>query len=219
MADVKTLPLFPLGVVLVPHADLPLHIFEERYKRMIGECIEGNKVFGVVLHGAGGVRSVGCTARVVDVLKRYEDGRMDILTRGEERFRILRLFQDDPCLEALVELFDDEPEEATPEMEAIARRGIQVVNRLAEMLDEPQRYELGENWDPKSVSYLLAGSPGFQPKEKQEFIEMTCTRTRIQKSTRAMEKTLDRMRITQEIEKIIRGNGRVPEAWREPARG
>ncbi len=144
------------------------------------------------------------------MLERYDDGRMDILTHGRHRFRILQVFQDKPYLEALVDFFDDEDEEPTPELEAFARKGIQMINQLSEMMEQPQRYELGETWDLKSVSYILAGNPGFQPKEKQEFIEMTSTGSRIQKSLRAMEKTLERLRLTQEIEKIIHGNGRLP---------
>jgi Lon protease-like protein len=210
MSDTKTIPLFPLGLVLVPQMDLPLHIFEERYKLMIRECLEGGTEFGVVLHEGSGFHPVGCTARVVEVLKRYDDGRVDILTCGEHRFRILQVFQDKPYLEALVDFFDDEPEETTPELEACARKGIELIRQLSEMMDQPQSIELEEMHDLKGVSYLLAGNPGFQPREKQEFIEMTSTRSRLQKSLKAMEKTLDRLRLTEEIEKIIHGNGRVP---------
>ena len=82
----KRIPLFPLGLVLLPKMALPLHIFEDRYKQMIAECLAEDRPFGILHFDGKTVASVGCTARVVQVLKKYEDGRMDIMTRGEDRF-------------------------------------------------------------------------------------------------------------------------------------
>jgi Lon protease-like protein len=90
-AKVQALPLFPLNVVLFPRQPLPLHIFEQRYRTMIKQCIDNNEPFGVVLAYESDVPAeIGTTARVTDV-KRLPDGRMDIMTVGEERFRILNL--------------------------------------------------------------------------------------------------------------------------------
>jgi ATP-dependent Lon protease len=75
----ERIPLFPLNVVLLPGGDLPLHIFEPRYRRMIHQCIENETEFGMLLSLPKGVVRVGCTAEIVDVAKRYDDGRMDIL--------------------------------------------------------------------------------------------------------------------------------------------
>jgi len=213
---VKTrIPLFPLGVVLVPQMDLPLHIFEERYKTMINECLDEDRVFGVVLYEGSGFRRVGSTARVVQVLKRYEDGRMDILTKGEKRFSIHEVHEDKPYLEAEVEYFDDEPEDATPEMEEMAGKGVDLLNQVSEMGDQPERYTLGEEWDPTRVSYTIAASRSFEPSERQEFIEMTSTSQRLEKGVQALEKTLERIRLTEEIKKIIDGNGKVPHRLKE----
>ena len=77
------IPLFPLGVVLLPQMELPLHIFEERYKVMINECLEQEREFGVVHYDGTDIRSIGCTAKILGVVKHYEDGRMDIVTRGK----------------------------------------------------------------------------------------------------------------------------------------
>ena len=210
------IPLFPLGVALVPQMDLPLHIFEERYKTMINECLDEEKVFGVVLYEGSGFHRIGCTARVVRLLKRYDDGRMDILTRGETRFSIHEVYEDRPYLEADAEFFDDEPEESTPELEDLARKGIDLLNHVSELTGRPERYVLGEKWDLRSVSYILAASQAFEPNERQEFIEMTSMSQRVEKSVRAMEKTLERLRLTQEIKKIINGNGFVPERLQKP---
>ena len=83
------LPLFPLEVVLMPGGHLPLHIFEERYKEMIGEAIRNNTEFGIVLVNRGALVEVGCTAVVQGVLQEYPDGRLDIVTQGRRRFEIL----------------------------------------------------------------------------------------------------------------------------------
>jgi Lon protease-like protein len=85
------LPLFPLQVVLLPGTQLPLHIFEDRYKQMIGEVLRDKLEFGVVLASEKGLVNTGCTASVDRVLKEYADGRLDILTRGRRRFEILLL--------------------------------------------------------------------------------------------------------------------------------
>lgn len=108
------LPLFPLNVVLFPRTPLPLHIFEERYKEMIGEALENNTEFGVVLAGEKGIVNTGCTASIEKVLKKYEDGRMDVLAVGRRRFEILLLNDEKSYLRGAVEFFDDDVFEPTP---------------------------------------------------------------------------------------------------------
>lgn len=102
------LPLFPLNVVLFPRTDLPLHIFEERYKVMIADLLEGSREFGVVLALENGIASVGCTTRISDVTKTYDDGRMDIQTTGYRRFEIATLDEEMAYLRGTVEFFEDE---------------------------------------------------------------------------------------------------------------
>jgi len=105
------LPLFPLQVVLLPGSQLPLHIFEDRYKEMIGEVLRDKLEFGVVLASEKGIVNTGCTATVDRVLKEYPDGRLDILTRGRRRFEVLLLNDERSFLRGAVEFFDDdEPE-------------------------------------------------------------------------------------------------------------
>ena len=112
--DEIILPLFPLEVVLLPEEPLPLHIFEERYKQMIGECLEAQRTgnghgdFGVILLREQALSTVGCTARIVNVTKKYPDGRMDILTVGKRRFELLLTNDARPYLEGSVLFFDDE---------------------------------------------------------------------------------------------------------------
>jgi Lon protease-like protein len=109
------LPLFPLQVVLLPGSQLPLHIFEDRYKEMIGEVLRGKLEFGVVLASEKGIVNTGCTATIDRVLKEYADGRLDILTRGRRRFEILLLNEERSFLRGAVEFFDDDEPQKTEE--------------------------------------------------------------------------------------------------------
>ena len=83
-------PLFPLGLVLLPHELVPLHIFEERYKLMIGECLEEESEFGIVWLSDDGLKEIGCAARVSKVIERFEDGRLNVLVEGTNPFRLVR---------------------------------------------------------------------------------------------------------------------------------
>jgi Lon protease-like protein len=118
------LPLFPLQVVLLPGGELPLHIFEDRYKEMIGEVIRDRLEFGVVLANEKGIVNTGCTATIDQVLRQYPDGRMDIMTRGRRRFEIMLLNDERSFLRGAVEFFDDEdPLEPGDELQQRAIRG------------------------------------------------------------------------------------------------
>ena len=118
----QLLPLFPLAVVLLPGNELPLHIFEDRYKEMIGLSLQQQSEFGVVLAAQGGIVPLGCTATVEQVVKTYEDGRLDILALGRRRFRIESLDQEKEYLRATVEFFDDEAAAAELELRREALR-------------------------------------------------------------------------------------------------
>src|SRR3712207_1754110 len=108
---VSDIPLFPLNVVLMPGAPLPLHIFEERYKQMVNECLEEESEFGMVLADEAGTRRVGCTARIVELVERYEDGRMLILVEGARRFRLNSILTGKPYYVGEVEYLEEEQEE------------------------------------------------------------------------------------------------------------
>lgn len=109
------IPLFPLDVVLFPAAVLPLHIFEERYKAMVAACLERRESFGIVRAKSEGLAVIGCTAIIVNVLQRYDDGRLDILCEGGNRFEIEALDNTRPYLQAEVDPFEDDGSQATRE--------------------------------------------------------------------------------------------------------
>ena len=108
------IPLFPLAVVVFPRTTLPLHIFEERYKEMVGNAIRDSSEFGIVLAQEEGIVNAGCTVVVEKLKQMYPDGRMDILTRGQRRFEIQSLNEEKTYLQAEVTFFDDEDFSETP---------------------------------------------------------------------------------------------------------
>jgi len=108
------IPLFPLNVVLFPGEQLPLHIFEPRYRGMVRECLDAKSPFGMLLALPDGVVRVGCTAEILEVLKQYEDGRMDIITVGRDPFQVVELFSGDPLLEGQVDYLEDSNSVVSP---------------------------------------------------------------------------------------------------------
>ncbi len=150
------LPIFPLELVLLPGVPLPLHIFEPRYKEMITECLEQKKPFGIVRASDEGVAEFGCTAEIISVTKKYDDGRMDILARGVERFEVLEVHQDRSFLQAEISVVhdDDEKEPAKPESELVeqaVRLHAEIVKLAGADLDSADE-------SASNLSFLLAGS-------------------------------------------------------------
>ncbi|WP_319405422.1 LON peptidase substrate-binding domain-containing protein [uncultured Desulfosarcina sp.] len=213
MTETVKIPIFPLGVVLLPDMLLPLHIFEERYKQMIFECLTEQRPFGIVLFDGQSIRSVGCMARIIEIVKRYDDGRMDILTRGGERFVIRGLIQDRAYMEARVFFFDDEQEEASDDQSK------EVVESALNLLKEDPDIHLGvdppnpgDRIHPKTLSYVIAALEGFAPAERQDFLEMTSSTERLKKCVQALSRIVARNRLTREIRKMIGGNGHPPKS-------
>ena len=127
----QMVPLFPLSLVLLPGMALPLHIFEERYKEMMSDIIPVQGEFGVVLAKDDGIVNIGCTAKIVKVLRKYPDGRLDVLAAGQRRFQIESLDEDKAYLRAAVEYFDDEDlNEVPPELRRKATRAFRQLIQL-----------------------------------------------------------------------------------------
>ncbi len=150
------LPIFPLVLVLLPGAPLPLHIFEPRYKEMIAECLEQKKPFGVVRASSNGVADIGCTAEIMSVTKKYDDGRMDILTRGVERFEVIQVNEDRSFLQAEISVVQDEDEDepGKPATEIVT----QAVRLHAEIAKLAGTEPSGPEEHGGNLSFLLAGS-------------------------------------------------------------
>lgn len=204
MVGETTIPLFPLEVVLMPSMPLPLHIFEERYKLMIGECLEQKREFGVVYQKGNDMKKIGCTARIVQVLRRFEDGRLDIMTQGVERFVIQGIYEDKPYLQAEVIYFDDKREKGADNLIA---DGIKLLEALDGMTGKKRDYRSLSRMDRKTISFVICYNDVFSMEEKQSFLEMTSTSERIRKGVDSLRKAVELMQITEEIRRIAGGNG------------
>jgi len=156
------LPIFPLELVLLPGVPLPLHIFEPRYKEMIAECLEQKKPFGVVRASSDGVADIGCTAEIMSVTKKYDDGRMDILTRGVDRFEVLEVNEERSFLRAEIAMVQDEDEDEDGDEggahKPIAEMVTQAVRLHAEIAKLAGAEPSGPDEHAGNLSFLLAGS-------------------------------------------------------------
>jgi hypothetical protein len=156
------LPLFPLRVVLLPGAALPLHIFEDRYKELIGEAIKNSTEFGVVQAGDNGILNIGCTAAVQEVVNRYPDGRLDILTGGRRRFEIVLLDEEKSYLRASVTFFADDDEAPAPsDVRKVALAGLKLIASTGKGIDLPDisdpqlSYRIGEHINDLQLRQML----------------------------------------------------------------
>jgi Lon protease-like protein len=209
------LPIFPLGVVLLPEMIMPLHIFEERYKTMINECLERGEPFGIVLFDAKRIHKVGCTAQIVKVLKNYDDGRMDILVRGVQRFYMDRIDDSRDYLVSSIFYLDDIDESARNEDEALFQKTMDSLKHLYELsgrIIDDYRFD---NMDIQRLSFMVPGAEGFTMEERQRFLEMTSARERMDKGLNVLEKVIDRLKINQAVTEIIGGNGHVQAFLKE----
>ena len=152
------MPIFPLELVLLPGVPLPLHIFEPRYKEMIAECLEQKKPFGIVRASSDGVADIGCTAEIMSVTKKYDDGRMDILTRGVERFEVIQVNEERSFLQAEISLLQDEDEEENDQGKPATEMVTQAVRLHAEIAKLAGTEPSGPDEQAANLSFLLAGS-------------------------------------------------------------
>ena len=204
MAEVlERFPLFPLGLVLLPHEVVPLHIFEERYKAMIAECLAEEREFGIVWLSGGGLREVGCAAAVAKVLDRAEDGRMNILVEGTRPFRLLRRIDDLVYPAGDVELLEDREAQIDPEVDAAVReRYADVVERATD--ERPGTPELRTLDAHRMAATLDLAAPA-----KQELLELRTEEDRLRSVRSLLAETLDRLDYAERAGEVARGNGRA----------
>ena len=195
------LPLFPLDVVLLPGTPLPLHIFEPRYKEMIGECLANNAPFGVVRALEEGMADVGCTAEIVSVTKEYSDGRMDLVAEGRKRFEVLELKRERAFLQAEVLLVPDEPGAAAAEDKA---RAIRVHLEILSLAGAVQDLSAA---DQNALSFYLAGSLPLDLDFKQNLLAMRSESERIQAVAGYLESILPNLRRASKARDKAGGNG------------
>jgi Lon protease-like protein len=165
--------LFPLPLVLLPSERVPLHIFEERYKDLIDECLADEREFGLVYADGDGIRDVGTRAAVVEVLNRFEDGRMNVLVEGSERFRLLELTAGRTFQTGRTAPLGDEPD---PADEDVIAQALELFERLREMTSSDVEPPEG---DSPQLSYELAARVELEGDVKQELLQETSERVRL----------------------------------------
>ena len=186
------LPIFPLDLVLLPGVPLPLHIFEPRYREMIAECLERKKPFGVVRASSDGVADIGCTAEIVSVTKKYDDGRMDILTRGVDRFEVIHVNNDRSFLQAEISVMQDEDEDEPAK--PTAQLATQAVRLHAEIAKLAGTEPSGPDEHAGNLSFLLAGSLPLDLDFKQNLLSTLSEAKRLEAVIGYLEAVLPGLR-------------------------
>jgi Lon protease-like protein len=197
------IPLFPLDVVLLPGTPLPLHIFEPRYKEMIGECLAQNRLFGVIRAVEQTLAEVGCMAEIVSVVREYSDGRLDLVTEGRRRFEILGVNQERSFLQAEVQMIDDEP--GVPPQED-ADRAIQLHAELLAIAGAQQDLSAAGQ---SSLSFYLAGSLPLDLDFKQKLLSLRSEAERLSLLIAYLEKLIPNLHRATRAREKAGGNGHV----------
>jgi Lon protease-like protein len=197
------LAIFELPLVLLPGEQIPLHIFEERYKRMVGESLESGEPFGVVLRDGEGARAVGCTAFVTEVLERFDDGRLNIVVTGGDPFRVLDRFDDPEDPAAEVEVEAETAEEADPDAARLAREAFLELAERASGERPAADAVAGES------AYGLAARVELPVEFKQRLLQSRREDERMRMLATALARLRGAVERAEEIAEHARSNGRV----------
>ncbi|MEM9996471.1 MAG: LON peptidase substrate-binding domain-containing protein [Bacteroidota bacterium] len=201
----ERLPLFPLGIVVYPGEPVPLHIFEFRYREMVRLCLEEQRAFGIVLMSDAKLAQVGCTVRIERVLKRYDDGRSDILCRGEQRFRIAQVYREKPYLTAAAVGFEPDGAGVADADTAARERLITQHMKLLEIAGEEIRPTAYQTATP--ISFVVARNAGLELDQKQDLLEMLTEKERLAFLTEHLESLLKRVSVMKEVKRRAQGDG------------
>lgn len=202
----RRIPLFPLSLVLFPGRQLPLHIFEERYKLMVARCVQSQAPFGVVLASGDGIATIGCTANILQIAKTYEDGRMDIVTRGESAYRILELNNDEPYLQGDVEMLADDLQ---PGSAAAAKELHDLFEKCYRLFSDGS--SPADEDDPAvSLAYQVAADLPLDLDVRQAVLEVRVEADRRQLLIERLKEILPELERIQRARSKVSGNGHAP---------
>jgi Lon protease-like protein len=201
-------PLFPLGIVALPSEAVPLHIFEDRYLRMIEQCLRGEpgsleRQFGIVWLSEQELKEIGCACEIERVLERMDDGRLNILARGVRPFRLLERQDDLPYPAGEVEFIADSEEQADEEAAATARELYQDLVRQAtdRELDSSELAEMD--------TYRMAATVEFPVDAKQQLLELRSESERLRLLATLLREALERLQLVERAQTRARSNGKV----------
>jgi Lon protease-like protein len=201
---IERYPLFPLGLVLLPQEEVPLHIFEERYKVMISECLENDSEFGILWLSDDGLRDVGCGARIERVIERFEDGRMNILVVGTQPFKLLRRIDDMAYPAGDIEMLEDFQPDGDPTLvqQAQARYGELVEAATEEKPDIDEITGLD--------AYGMAATVEHPAEAKQALLELRSENERLRMVEEMFRTAIKRVAYAEEAAERAQTNGSVP---------
>jgi Lon protease-like protein len=199
----ESFPLFPLGIVLLPEEVVPLHIFEDRYKLMVAECLEQEREFGIVWLSDSGLRDIGCTAAITELLETMDDGRMNILVRGSQPFRLLKRIEQLPYPAGDIELLEDDGTDPEPaSLEDTRERYAQLVERLTESRpDTAQLDGLG--------AYGIAATIDFAHDAKQSLLESRSEDERLTMLSELIAAAMKRVDYVERAGERAKSNGKI----------
>jgi Lon protease-like protein len=203
MAEIlERFPLFPLGLVLIPRELVPLHIFEERYKQMIGECLDSGREFGILWLADDELKEVGCAARITRVLERFDDGRLNILVEGTTPFRMERRIGDLAYPAGDVVLLDDEPDTDDDALERARNTYADLVEEVTDARPEPETLSgLG--------AYGMAATVDINPAAKQALLELRSEPARLEQIEGLFAEALRRIKTAAKVAEQASGNGHL----------
>ena len=201
-------PLFPLPIVALPGESVPLHVFEDRYRTMVEQCLLAEpgscgRQFGIVWLSEDELKPVGCACEVERVLERMPDGRLNILVRGTRPFRVLERQDDLPYPAGAVEFLDEQDEQEDLEAGQAARE------LYAELLERAT----DERPDPEELrrmdAYGMAATVQFESEAKQELLELRSENARLSLLALLLRGAIKRLRLVERAHARARSNGRV----------
>jgi Lon protease-like protein len=199
----REFPLFPLALVALPHEQIPLHIFEQRYRTMIGECLERETEFGIVWLSDSELKPIGCACAIEEVLERMEDGRINILTRGTRPFRLVSRDDHLPYPAGTVEFLDDSVEETDPEVAEAAHDSYAILfERATDSRPEPETLD-------QLSAYEMAAMVDFGLEAKQELLELRSENSRLRQVARLFRAAARRLDFVDRAQARARSNGKV----------
>ncbi|MGZ4217406.1 MAG: LON peptidase substrate-binding domain-containing protein [Solirubrobacteraceae bacterium] len=200
---VREFPLFPLGLVALPSELIPLHIFEQRYKTMMNECLRDESEFGILWLADDGLREIGCACEIAEVIERMEDGRMNLVARGTRPFRVLERQGHLAYPAGVVEFLDDRDDELDADVALAAHEAYADLVRRATDRD-PSADELAE-----MSAYAMAATVDFGLDAKQGLLDLRSENARLRLVTRLFRAAIKRLDFVDRAQARARSNGRV----------
>jgi Lon protease-like protein len=200
--EILRFPLFPLGLVLLPGEALPLHIFEERYKLMIGECLDEDREFGVIWLADDALKDVGCAAEIVQVLERFEDGRLNILVKGTTPFRLERRIGELAYPAGDLTLLEDEPASDDAALEQARERYADLVEEVTDERPPPEALAELDAYGMAATLEIAAGA-------KQELLELRSEPARLEQLAGLFAEALKRIKTAARVAEQASGNGHL----------